>query len=221
MGDRRQTILLRAAKKIWKRGSIISRLSDLVEEHLSYLWIYFGRLADICFLRKCIFAKKSLKKGSIQKYLPPCLVDCAIWYEMIPWDVLDMFQINIQCLRWFWMDFEKIVFFRFLKNFFSSIFHFFCSKTPESLQREDEAMEETETDEISPDSFYETMDEEDSNLKADSEIINGDNHQNLVKMIAQEDTTNNPLADNSLRSSVSQNLCSISRVVFSHLLLYM
>ena len=53
---------------------------------------------------------------------------------------------------------------------------------------EDEAMEETETDEISPDSFYETMDEEDSNLKADSEIINGDNHQNLVKMIAQEDT---------------------------------
>ena len=83
---------------------------------------------------------------------------------------------------------------------------------------EDEAMEETETDEISPDSFYETMDEEDSNLKADSEIINGDNHQNLVKMIAQEDTTSNPLADNSLRCSVSQNLCSISRVAFSYLL---
>ena len=80
-------------------------------------------------------------------------------------------------------------------------------------------MEETETDEISPDSFYETMDEEDSNLKADSEIINGDNHQNLVKINTQEDTTGNSLVNNSLRSSVSQNLC-ISRVVFSYLLLY-
>ena len=75
-------------------------------------------------------------------------------------------------------------------------------------------MEETETDEISPDSFYETMDEEDSNLKADSEIINGDNHQNLVKMIAQEDTTSNPLADNSLRSSVSQNLSVFHELFF-------
>ena len=79
---------------------------------------------------------------------------------------------------------------------------------------EDEAMEETETDEISPDSFYETMDEEDSNLKADSEIINGDNHQNLVKMIAQEDTTSNLLADNSLRSSVSQNLFVFHELFF-------
>ena len=79
---------------------------------------------------------------------------------------------------------------------------------------EDEAMEETETDEISPDSFYETMDEEDSNLKADSEIINGDNHQNLVKMIAQEDTTSNLLADNSLRSSVSQNLFVFDELFF-------
>ena len=79
---------------------------------------------------------------------------------------------------------------------------------------EDEAMEETETDEISPDSFYETMDEEDSNLKADSEIINGDNHQNLVKMIAQEDTTSNLLADNSLRSSVSQNLSVFHELFF-------
>ena len=79
---------------------------------------------------------------------------------------------------------------------------------------EDEAMEETETDEISPDSFYETMDEEDSNLKADSEIINGDNHQNLVKMIAQEDTTSDPLADNSLRSSVSQNLSVFHELFF-------
>ena len=75
-------------------------------------------------------------------------------------------------------------------------------------------MEETETDEISPDSFYETMDEEDSNLKADSEIINGDNHQNLVKMIAQEDTTSNPLAENSLRSSVSQNLFVFHELFF-------
>lgn len=75
-------------------------------------------------------------------------------------------------------------------------------------------MEETETDEISPDSFYETMDEEDSNLKADSEIINGDNHQNLVKMIAQEDTTSNLLADNSLRSSVSQNLFVFDELFF-------
>ena len=79
---------------------------------------------------------------------------------------------------------------------------------------EDEAMEETETDEISPDSFYETMDEEDSNLKADSEIIDGDNHQNLVKMIAQEDTTSNLLADNSLRSSVSQNLSVFHELFF-------
>ena len=79
---------------------------------------------------------------------------------------------------------------------------------------EDEAMEETETDEISPDSFYETMDEEDSNLKADSEIINGDNHQNLVKMIAQEDTTSNLLTDNSLRSSVSQNLFVFHELFF-------
>ena len=79
---------------------------------------------------------------------------------------------------------------------------------------EDEAMEETETDEISPDSFYETMDEEDSNLKADSDIINGDNHQNLVKMIAQEDTTSNLLADNSLRSSVSQNLFVFHELFF-------
>ena len=75
-------------------------------------------------------------------------------------------------------------------------------------------MEETETDEISPDSFYETMDEEDSNLKADSEIVNGDNHQNIVKMIAQEDTTSNPLADNSLRSSVSQNLSVFHELFF-------
>ena len=35
---------------------------------VSYLWIFFGRVADICFFRKWIFAKKSLKKGSTQKY---------------------------------------------------------------------------------------------------------------------------------------------------------
>ena len=103
----------------------------------------------------------------------------------------------------------------FLHEIFYINFSFlFYSKTPESLQMEDEAMEETETDEISPDSFYETMDEEDSNLKADSEIINGDNHQNLVKMIAQEDTTSNLLADNSLRSSVSQNLFVFHELFF-------
>ena len=75
MGDRRQTMLLRAAKKIWKRGSIISRLSDLVEEHLSYLWIYFGGLEDVWNFRNWIFPKKSSKKGSLHKY-PPLFSRC-------------------------------------------------------------------------------------------------------------------------------------------------
>ena len=79
IGDRRQTMLLRAAKKIWKRGSIISRLSDLVEEHLSYLWIYFGRLEDVWNFRNWIFPKKSSENGSLHKHPPPCLVDATIF----------------------------------------------------------------------------------------------------------------------------------------------
>ena len=62
MGDLRWTMLLRMAKKSWKRGSIISRLSDLVEKHLSYLWIYFGRLEDVWNFRNLIFPKKFQKK---------------------------------------------------------------------------------------------------------------------------------------------------------------
>ena len=76
--QQRRTALLRMPKKFRKRVSITFRLSNLVEEHLSYLWIYFGRLADVCYFRKWIFAKKSPKKVGIQKYHPPCLVDCAI-----------------------------------------------------------------------------------------------------------------------------------------------
>ena len=66
--QQRRTALLRMPKKFRKRVSITFRLSNLVEEHLSYLWIYFGRLADVCYFRKWIFAKKSPKKGSIQTY---------------------------------------------------------------------------------------------------------------------------------------------------------
>ena len=61
--NQRRTTLLRMPKKFRKRGSITFRLSNLVEEHLSYLWIYFGRLADVCYFRKWIFAKKIAKKG--------------------------------------------------------------------------------------------------------------------------------------------------------------
>ena len=63
--------VLQTPQKIWKYHSIISKLSDLVEEHLSYLWIYFGRLGDVWDFRNWIFQKKSSKKGSLQKYPPP------------------------------------------------------------------------------------------------------------------------------------------------------
>ena len=69
--NQRRTTLLRMPKKFRKRGSITFRLSNLVEEHLSYMWIYFGRLAEVCYFRIWIFAKKTPKNGSTQKYLPP------------------------------------------------------------------------------------------------------------------------------------------------------
>ena len=94
--QQRRTALLRMLKKLRKRGSITFRLSNLVEEHLSYLWIYFGRLADVCYFRKWIFVKKSPKKGSIQKYRPPCLVDCAILPGRNPK------RSTLRCCSWCW-----------------------------------------------------------------------------------------------------------------------
>ena len=71
MGDPPQTILLRMAKKLRKRGSITSKLSDLVEEVLSYLRIYFGGLGDVWNFWNWIFSKKNSKKWRTQKYPPP------------------------------------------------------------------------------------------------------------------------------------------------------
>ena len=71
MGDPPQTILLRMAKKLRKRGSIISKLSDLVEEVLSYLRIYFGGLGDVWNFWNWIFSKKISKKNGGHRNTPP------------------------------------------------------------------------------------------------------------------------------------------------------
>ena len=66
---------VRMPKKFRKHGSIISRLSDLVEEHLSYLWIYFGRLEDVWNFRNWIFPK-NLPKMEVYIKTPPLLSEC-------------------------------------------------------------------------------------------------------------------------------------------------
>ena len=71
-------------KKFWKCHSIISKLSDLVEEHLSYLWIYFGRLGYVWNFGNWIFPKNFQKSGVNRNTSPPLFSRCRdIWGQKL------------------------------------------------------------------------------------------------------------------------------------------
>ena len=98
----------RTPKKIWKCHSMMPKLSDLVEQHLSYLRIYFGGLAGVWNFRNWIFPKKSSKKWSLHKY-PPLFSRCRDFqpqksYGRLKFEkclVTHLWTISSNVVRWY------------------------------------------------------------------------------------------------------------------------